>query len=191
VAGSGGTILKKGFGGEPYLTVLPPCRVVGSDSGSANFFVTSNTSWHVISDSSWCTVTHSGSGNDTIFVSYSANTSTKPRVDTIRAYSLQQPIILKKGTVTQSGVNGIENISNNTFRIYPNPATDKITIKYTRNLYKDNTVIIYTITGEFVKQYQIRNKNQVEIDVSNMVKGMYLVKVQTASGIEVQKLVVQ
>jgi photosystem II stability/assembly factor-like uncharacterized protein len=191
VAGSGGTILKKGHGGEPYLTVFPYGRIVASNAGSTDFIISSNTSWRVFSDSSWCTVTPSGSGNDTIIAAYPANTSTESRVDTIRVYNQQLPLIIRKVTVTQRGFNGIENIKSNTFRIYPNPATHEITITDAGNLHKEYTVNIYSISGEFVRQYQCRNQHQVVIYLSDMVPGIYLIKMQTDSEIEVQKLVIQ
>jgi photosystem II stability/assembly factor-like uncharacterized protein len=188
-----GKIFKTTSGGGPYTTlaVSPSGRIVGSTAGSADFIVSSDTNWIVTSDSPWCTVTPSGSGTDTIVAAYTENKSANPRVDTIRIRLQQLPKILKKITVTQGGVSGIENIGQDAFRIYPNPATEKITIKDTRNLYKDNTVSIYTITGDFVKEYQFRNQHQVEIDVSNLMQGVYLVKIQTSAGIEVQKLVIQ
>ena len=191
VVGENGTILKTGYGGEPYLAVSPAARVVGPKAGITSFPVTSNTGWDVISDSSWCAVTYSGSGNDTIFVSYSANTSVTPRVDTIRVFILQQPPVLRKVTVTQEGVNGIGNIGYNAFLIYPNPATGKIAIKDNRNQFNDKVVSIYSMTGELVKYDQFRNGHQVEIDVSDLVHGIYVVKVQTDSEIAVQKLVIQ
>ena len=114
-----------------------------------------------------------------------------PRVDTIRVFILQQPPVLRKVTVTQEGVNGIGNIGYDTFLIYPNPATGKIAIKDNRNQFNDKVVSIYTMTGELVKYDQFRNGHPVEIDVSDLVHGIYVVKVQTDSEIAVQKLVIQ
>jgi hypothetical protein len=191
VVGSGGTILKKGHGGEPYLSVLPSAQVTGANAGSASFLVTSNTNWNVFSDSSWCTVTPSGSGNDTIFASYTANTSVNPRVDTIRVYTLLKPFIINKIVLSQEGISGIESINRYAFRIYPNPAMDKIILRDVCSLSRDKTVTIFTITGKIVSSYQFRDQHPVEIDIANLVRGMYLVKVQTDSGIEVQKLVIK
>lgn len=86
---------------------------------------------------------------------------------------------------------GINDHSNTNLTIYPNPANHEITITDASNLNKDYTVSIYSITGEFVKQYLCRYQPQVVIDLSNMDSGIYLINLQTDSGIEVQKLVVQ
>jgi hypothetical protein len=189
--GGNGTILKTGHGGEPTLAVSPTIRIVGSKAGVTSFFVSSNTRWNAFSDSSWCTVTPSGSGNDSIIVAYSENRSAKPRVDTIHVYIPQLPILLMEVAVIQEGVNGIDNISNCAFRIFPNPATHAITITDARNHSQDKTVCLFTSTGDLVNCYHFRNQQQVEIDVSNWVKGIYLVKMQSDQGIEVQKLVIQ
>jgi len=51
-------------------------------------------------------------------------------------------------------------------------------------------VSIYTISGAFVKDYYFQNENEMEINVSNLMPGIYIVKMQTREGIEVQKLVI-
>jgi photosystem II stability/assembly factor-like uncharacterized protein len=191
--GGRATILRSGHPIGPLITldVSPSNRNVGPDAGNTYFMVSSYLDWSVTNEFAWCNVTPSGTGNDTIFVAYSENTLTKPRVDTILVFIWEQPMITKKVTVTQGGVNSVENIRNNAFQMYPNPATDKITIIDAQNSYKEYALSIYSITGEFVNCYQVRNQNQMQIEVRNLEKGIYLVKLQTDSGIEVQKLVIQ
>jgi hypothetical protein len=173
------------------LSVSPTNRTISSTTGITYFIVSSNTNWDVTSDSSWCSVTPSGSGNDTIFATCSENISTEARVDTIRVFLPQQPDVLRKVTVTQGAINGIKNISEEAFQMYPNPAKNKIIIKGSRNTPPELRISIFTITGVSVFQNTFRNQNQVEINVNSLKKGIYLVKIQTISGIEVQKLVIQ
>jgi hypothetical protein len=64
----------------PTLSVTPSNQSVTYALGSTAFTVTSNTSWTVSSDQTWCTVTPSGSGNGTITANYTENTTFFPRI---------------------------------------------------------------------------------------------------------------
>ena len=84
----------------------------------------------------------------------------------------------------------IDNIKESNLLVYPNPATNKIIIKNNELLYQIDLVSIYTISGALVKDYYFQNENEMEINVSNLMPGIYIVKMQTREGIEVQKLVI-
>lgn len=71
--------------------------------GSDSFTITCNTSWTVTSDQSWCTVSSSsGSGNTSITVYVSENSSTDSRSATItvKAGDITQDISVTQGGVT-------------------------------------------------------------------------------------------
>jgi hypothetical protein len=38
---------------------------------------------------------------------------------------------------------------------------------------------------------KFRNQNKIELDVSTLARGIYLVKIQTKTGLEVKKLVME
>ena len=76
------------------------------------------------------------------------------------------------------------------FTICPNPANTKITILPAKASLEEIVVTIFTITGEQVMNKQFQNQNQLELDVSAMAKGIYLVKIQEKGWVEVQKLVI-
>jgi len=86
--------------------------------------------------------------------------------------------------------NAIDDITESDLLIYPNPATNKIIVKNNKNLKQIDMVSFYTISGELVKDYYLQNENEIEIDVSNFIKGVYIVKMQTREGIGVQKLMI-
>ena len=86
----------------------------------------------------------------------------------------------------------VENVSReSTFNIYPNPATNKISIATNTNLQGETTICIFNMNGALLQQEKFQSQNQIELDVSALVKGFYLVKIQTRKGIETKKLVVQ
>jgi hypothetical protein len=77
-----------------------------------------------------------------------------------------------------------------TYILYPNPANDKVTILDKKKLPGEITISIFNITGNLVMHYEIGDLNEVEIDVSTLAKGIYLVKIQTRRVIKCKKLVV-
>ncbi len=99
--GSATTVTVTQAGAAPTLAVLPANQNVPSPAGSTSFTVTSNATWNVVSDTSWCTVTPTGTGNGTISVNYLENFSINQRVAhiTITVTGLT-PLVV---TVTQAG----------------------------------------------------------------------------------------
>jgi hypothetical protein len=63
--------------------------------------------------------------------------------------------------------------------VYPNPATDKIRI--TVNGDTNLTGGIYSSLGQLVRQIKLDSNGVATIDVSNLVRGIYLVKIGTSS----------
>ncbi len=88
-------------GATATLSVTPANRDVTSEAGTTNFSVTSNSNWTSSSNSEWCTVTPSGSGNGTINTNYQSNTSSSTRVATITVSVAGLPN--STVTVTQAG----------------------------------------------------------------------------------------
>ena len=85
----------------PTLAVTPSNMNVSASAGTTPFSVTSNSSWTVVSDQTWCTVTPSGTGNGTITATYAQNLLTIPRVANITVTVVGlAPVIV---TVSQAG----------------------------------------------------------------------------------------
>lgn len=72
------------------------------------------------------------------------------------------------------------------FKLYPNPATDKITIS-TEILLNNAEVYIYTISGSLVSVTIIGSN--MEVDISDLPRGSYLLKIKTAETSLVNKFV--
>lgn len=84
------------------LTVTPPNQNVGTPAGNTQFIVTSNISWTVTSGSAWCTVTPSGTGNDTIIATFTENITVTPRVAQITVNG--DGGLTRTVTVSQDGI---------------------------------------------------------------------------------------
>jgi hypothetical protein len=65
--------------------------------------------------------------------------------------------------------------NNLSLRIYPNPAIDRIYIS-TKN--EDNALVeIFSPLGKLIKNAKLDNNGTINIDVSDFVKGVYLIKI--------------
>lgn len=95
-------------GGGSTLAVSPQSRNVPSSAGTTNFTVSSNSSWAAQSNSTWCTVTTSGSGNGTITVNYSQNSSGTSRTAIITVSvsgTSSQTVTVTQAAASSLGVN--------------------------------------------------------------------------------------
>ena len=85
------------------------------------------------------------------------------------------------------GVKEVYNRNNKEFDIYPNPSTGLVTIS---SNFKLNTRIeILNVTGQTVKILNITSGNQ-QIDLSNLSKGLYFIKVTGDKYIKAEKLII-
>lgn len=79
----------------------------------------------------------------------------------------------------------------NFISIYPNPATDKISVSFNDGIFNKTNISIFDMQGNLITGFNLSNQNFFELDVSKLTKGMYLVKIQTEDDIAVKKLVIQ
>ncbi len=75
--------------------------------------------------------------------------------------------------------------------VYPNPANNKITISNNKEIPEEAIISISQINGQLVMQDKFQNQKLIELDVSNLSNGIYLLKIETQEGMEVKKLVIQ
>ncbi len=93
--------------------------------------------------------------------------------------------------VVQNSTSGISEINNqqSTITLYPNPATNNLTIAFGKTT-KKVVVTITDVTGKLVNSEQlIVNSKSATIDISGFAEGVYIVKIQTGDGVEMRKLI--
>ena len=96
--------------------------------------------------------------------------------------------ILIEGNDTTTGINELTNI-NEQINIYPNPANDNLTIDLKGYSIKDKTTIgLYNITGELIKTQFIKSK-LTQVNISDLSKGVYIIKVTNDIGVAVKRMV--
>lgn len=77
----------------------------------------------------------------------------------------------------------------NAVNIFPNPATNVVTIKV-GNI--DNPQIeLRTVTGQLIQTVSVKNNSQTNVDVSSLSTGMYLVKITANKVTATQKLIIE
>jgi photosystem II stability/assembly factor-like uncharacterized protein len=79
----------------------------------------------------------------------------------------------------------------NDFDIFPNPANNKITVSENSGITLSATLDIFHIDGKHALQQDFQNQKLIEMDITTLPKGIYLLKIQTKEGMEVKKLVKQ
>jgi hypothetical protein len=76
---------------------------------------------------------------------------------------------------------------------YPNPVSNKLLLTMNNN-FRRGKINILSVTGALIGKinYKIHQGNAVEIDVENILKGMYLLQIEDINGsIEIVKIVKQ
>jgi hypothetical protein len=74
---------------------------------------------------------------------------------------------------------GIKDIPDARFAIYPNPAKDKLTIDYDGNI---KGLVILNLLGHAVKHIENPAGNSLEINISDLEKGLYLARIVNIDG---------
>jgi photosystem II stability/assembly factor-like uncharacterized protein len=83
-------------------------------------------------------------------------------------------------------------VSTNEVAIYPNPAKSEITISVGNASNQGAiTISIYGIHGELLKIEEFKNSNIMELNLDGLGIGVYIIQIESKSGIETQKLIIQ
>ncbi|MBP1630903.1 MAG: Fibronectin type domain protein, partial [Bacteroidetes bacterium] len=86
-----------------------------------------------------------------------------------------------------------ENISNTKFVIYPNPAKEYINVKLDK-MNKNTNIIIFDISGREISNYSfspIDNNYNARINTSNLLKGVYTLKIITNETTIAKKFIIE
>lgn len=97
-----------------------------------------------------------------------------------------------KELLTNVGINDIENKTN--FSIYPNPATNNLTLLLNHNKTEILTVEIYNIAGKVVQQKQLTTNSSVQqynFNISDLSSGFYVLSIHSDNFKLTQKFVKQ
>jgi len=108
-------------------------------------------------------------------------------------YTLSQSVIYFKKNSISCGSEAILGIEENNpkrilLRVYPNPAEDFITIE--TSVTKESSVSINNLHGQEIYKQHLSDK-LTRIDISNLKRGFYLVKLTTENSVLVEKIILE
>ncbi|MCL2042307.1 MAG: C10 family peptidase [Bacteroidales bacterium] len=86
----------------------------------------------------------------------------------------------------------VENI--NDLSVYPNPASDKLNIKFNTATADDFNITVYNVTGQAVYKETLNNfigSYYNEISVNDFAQGVYLMQVKSSQGAATRKIVIK
>ena len=76
-----------------------------------------------------------------------------------------------------------------TFKLFPNPATNEINIKFNKSPTNTLTGKIIAIDGTTIKSFKIDNSTDYTIDVRLLKPGMYFIQIHFRAEIYTEKII--
>ncbi|WP_333852202.1 T9SS type A sorting domain-containing protein [Epilithonimonas sp.] len=159
-----------------------------ANANSFEFDLVNNVNWIATSDQTWLGLsfskvaegknsvnTISGYGDAKIILTAETNNSGVDRSANVLLNS-DGGVASKTVVVTQSRVLGTQESKTFVTVIYPNPTSDILNIQTEQKISK---IEIYDTTGKLLKS----NSKETNINVSELIKGMYLIKIYTDQSI--------
>jgi hypothetical protein len=99
-----------------------------------------------------------------------------------------QCLILK---YDNTGMDGIaQNNSNLSIKVYPNPASDIITLSIDKTITTELALNIYNVIGKLVRS-ELLKQNQRQINITELNNGIYIVEIKSGNWTEKQKLIIK
>ncbi|NME70986.1 T9SS type A sorting domain-containing protein [Flammeovirga aprica] len=95
----------------------------------------------------------------------------------------------KEGNVTDP-TTSLESELSKEMKLFPNPAKGNVTLRVPA-IEGEMELVVVSSSGQVLKVENITGLQQYKIDISNLNTGVYILKVNTESGIGIQRLIVQ
>lgn len=82
----------------------------------------------------------------------------------------------------------IEEILASKFNVFPNPASDIVTITHNENIGIEQ-IEVYDINGKNIKLQNYSGQNEIQLNISDLAVGTYMLHIKTNQGTAVKKVV--
>jgi hypothetical protein len=176
-------------GAAPTLNVSPANQNVTANSGSVNYTVTSNTSWTVLSDSSWCTVTPLGVKDGTIVANYTSNTGSVTRTAHIAVTASGiNPIAVN--LIQAKSSSGIAETGQGQVEIYPNPNKGIFNIVPAEGNRISLNIEVEDMNGKSFLRKQLKGQDKYQLDLSSAEAGIYYIVIKSETYLIKRKVVI-
>jgi hypothetical protein len=167
-----------------FLSVSSNTLGIAAPANSTQIFdIATNVSWTTASNQGWLTLSNSsGSGNKTITLTATSNPSAATRTATITISGTG--VTTQTISVTQDGgLTGFKDFMEKGYLLYPNPVSQ---ILYLSSETEDVIISVLDMKGNVVLNRRI---NDNKLDVSNLQKGIYTIKIKNSKGTFAKKFI--
>ena len=111
-------------------------------------------------------------------------------------YGAQDVIAFCIDTVVppQGGMPGITSLLDETFKVYPNPASDLLHVNWYSETAGPASIQLTDLTGRKVAAYttsSVQGKNTFDLPLQKLSSGMYLLKLESSDNTFQQKVMIQ
>ncbi|MCL2510879.1 MAG: C10 family peptidase [Bacteroidales bacterium] len=92
----------------------------------------------------------------------------------------------------KENIKEVENI--NDFSVYPNPASNKLNVKFNTSTTDNFDIVIYNVTGQAVYKESLNNflgSYHNELNIADFAQGVYLMHIKSSKGAVTHKVVIQ
>lgn len=141
-------------------------------------------------DPAGLTVAGSSAGTDPAeidFVSFSGNTTAVPNTSSA---SMVMDNLTVKASATDSLLGVDEVVSTIDFSVYPNPATNLVTVSSSSN-FSINAIDMFDVNGRMIKSMTTDNLTNVDVNISDLSTGVYMMKISSEQGTSIKKIIKQ
>jgi hypothetical protein len=170
---------------KPILSIIAPRGVNTIKVANGTLALTASVLPMSISNKSvnWSVV--NGTGKATINSSGLVTAQSNGTV-TVTATSVLSPSVSKSINIVITGQpNSIVDISSSV-SVYPNPVSDFLNIKSDDFITK---IELFNLSGELLKQLKFDRVTDFKLDLTDITKGVYVLKFETIEGVVVQKII--
>ncbi len=85
----------------------------------------------------------------------------------------------------------VESLDKLSFKLYPNPAKDMVTVTLSQNILNTTEVSLVDIQGKAINIPRKEFNGTVELDVSSLNAGLYFIQLRSGNNIIIEKLIVE
>ncbi len=103
--------------------------------------------------------------------------------------AVDEGVVIDDFVIDASAVLSINDFEDGAFLIYPNPSKDIFNIKRANTIGENMNVEVYDVTGKLVRSKSNIIKNDYELNMSNVSKGLYFLQVSIGNKRLVKKLI--
>lgn len=135
-------------------------------------------------------------GEKTIWLQEGKNTIGNVICEMIDAYDNNKIVVATQGNgvwVSDLSKVSVSNIDDTDIQIYPNPTNNYVNLTLSQLTNTNYIVSIYTYSGDlkFIKQYNLNmiKNNNIQIDISHLESGLYILTLKTNDMIKITKLI--